>query len=184
MNRFILTGTPGAGKTSILQRLHDLGYATVGEAATAVITHEQARGRPEPWNRDDFIDKIIALQQHRQTHTPASEAGIQFHDRSPVCTHALSVYQGREPTPALHAELERIAGQRIYKRQVFFICNLGFCEPTAARRISFEQSLVFERIHRDSYKSHGYQLIDIPAGPVDDRVSAIIEAVSRLKVHQ
>jgi predicted ATPase len=34
MRRFIMTGAPGAGKTSILRVLESLGYAVVEEAAT------------------------------------------------------------------------------------------------------------------------------------------------------
>ncbi|MFG2472620.1 AAA family ATPase [Streptomyces canus] len=37
MRRYVLTGTPGAGKTSILQCLAEHGYEVVEEAATAVI---------------------------------------------------------------------------------------------------------------------------------------------------
>jgi predicted ATPase len=38
MKRFILTGAPGAGKTSILRALAAGGYAVVPEAATDVVT--------------------------------------------------------------------------------------------------------------------------------------------------
>jgi hypothetical protein len=34
-----------------------------------------------------------------------------------------------------------------YETTVFFIRSQGFVQPTAARRISFEDPLVFERLH-------------------------------------
>ncbi len=52
MKRFIPTGTPGAGKTSIIRELEALGHHVVDEAATAVIAREQALGEPEPWTAD------------------------------------------------------------------------------------------------------------------------------------
>ena len=67
MRRFILTGAPGAGKTSILNALAAKGYATVPEAATDVIAQEAAKGIAEPWRHPGFIDKIVALQVRRQT---------------------------------------------------------------------------------------------------------------------
>jgi predicted ATPase len=173
MKRYILTGTPGAGKTSILRLLETLGHSTVDEAATAVIASEQARGEAEPWTQASFIDKIVALQRQRQTQTTAAATIIQIYDRSPICTHALSIYLGHPVSSALSAEIDRIAREQIYERQVFFVRNLGFCEPTAARRISFEDSLEFERVHQESYHAFGYELIDIPAGEVADRVAAV-----------
>ena len=63
---------------------------------------------------------------------------------------------------------------------MFCIRNLGCCEPTAARRISFDESLVFERIHRDSYRRFGFELIEIPAGALTGRVAEVRRQVTRL----
>lgn len=56
MQRLILTGAPGSGKTSVLMALQSRGYDVVPEAATAVIAREQARGDDEPWAQPTFID--------------------------------------------------------------------------------------------------------------------------------
>jgi predicted ATPase len=173
MKRYVLTGTPGAGKTSILRLLETLGHSIVDEAATAVIASEKAWGEAEPWTQASFIDKIVVLQRQRQARTAAAATTVQIYDRSPICTHALSTYLGHPVSSELSAEVDRITREQIYERRVFFVCNLGFCEPTAARRISFEDSLEFERVHRESYRAFGYELIDIPAGEVADRVAAI-----------
>lgn len=175
MKRYIITGAPGAGKTSILRVLAELGYGTVEEAATSVIASSQALGEAEPWTRADFIDKIVDLQRRRQS---GADAAVQLYDRSPVCTHALSVYLGYPVSPVLAAELDRITRERIYEQRVFFVRNLGFVEPTAARRISFADSLEFERVHEESYRAFGYDLIDIPAAPLPDRVTAITDRVT------
>ena len=66
MKRYILTGTPGAGKTAILRQLELDGYGVVEEAATDIIALEQAQGIAEPWSRASFIDAIVNLQRARQ----------------------------------------------------------------------------------------------------------------------
>jgi predicted ATPase len=58
----------------------------------------------------------------------------------------------------------------------FFIRNQGFIEPTAARRISFADSLAFERVHEQTYRGLGFQLIDVPAGPLAERAALIRRA--------
>ena len=178
--RFILTGTPGAGKTSLLRGLAEQGYSVVDEAATEVIAREQARGRAEPWTQPSFVDRITALQRRLQLHAPATGGQAQFYDRSPICTHALATYLGLPVPASLSAEIARITRERIYQRQVFFVRNLGFCEPTAARRISFEESLEFERVHERSYRAFGYELIDVPAAEPADRLALIGRTVARL----
>jgi predicted ATPase len=103
---------------------------------------------------------------------------IQFHDRCAVCTAALAVYLGFPYTPLLTEELERIQREAIYQPQVFFIRNLGFIKPSAARRISFEETLRFEKIHEQTYRDLGFELVYVEPGSVEERVSAIKAEIS------
>jgi predicted ATPase len=173
MKRYILTGTPGAGKTSILHALKSQGYCVVEEAATEVIAREQRRGNLEPHLWPDFIDAIVRLQKQRQLEATLAPSVLQWYDRSPVCTLALSRYLGYPPSAALREELARIERERIYQRQVFFIEHLGFCQQTSARKITFAESLVFERIHEATYLSLGYDLIKIAPAALAQRVQHV-----------
>jgi predicted ATPase len=174
MKRYILTGTPGSGKTSILHELKSQGYSVVEEAATDVIALEYRRGNPEPSMQADFIDKIIRLQKQRQLDTGMCLDELQVYDRSPICTFALSRYLGYPPSVCLLEEMERIERETIYQRQVFFIENLGFCQPTEARKITFEESLLFENIHAEIYTSLGYHLIKVVPEALSLRVHRIM----------
>ena len=173
MKRFILTGTPGSGKTAILRQLEVDGYDVVEEAATDVIALQQARDIPEPWMDPSFISAIVNLQRERQLRARALQGSIQFHDRSPVCTYALATYLGFAVPDVLSRELERIERDRIFEKQVFFIQNFGTVAKTDARRISYEDALRFERIHDEAYRSFGYEIVLIPPGPVQERTGAI-----------
>jgi predicted ATPase len=51
--------------------------------------------------------------------------------------------------------------------------NLGFITPTQARRISFAQTLRFERVHEETYRRFGFELFPIAPGNLLDRVDAI-----------
>jgi predicted ATPase len=173
MPNYVLTGTPGAGKTAVLRQLEQDGYRVVEEAATDVIALAQALGQPEPWTSPRFIAKIVDLQRRRQLAAPRADGGIVFFDRSPVCTLALTRFLGYSEPPELTTELDRVMRSAVYHSTVFFIRSLGFVTPTAARRISLADSLAFEQVHERTYTELGFRIVGIPSGPLADRVEIV-----------
>ena len=138
-----------------------------------VIALWQACGIDEAWKDIAFIDAIAALQRKRQLSAAHEPGEIQFHDRSAVCTAALARYLGSPETVLLTRELQRIKTEAIFERHVFFVRNLGFVAPTEARRINYEEALRFERIHEDTYREFGFEIVSIGPGSVADRASRI-----------
>ncbi len=173
MRRYIITGAPGAGKTTILAALWGRGYAVVDEAATDVNIHLQALGRDEAWRDPGFIDAITLLQRERQERPAPPATTVQVFDRSPMCTLALARYLGLPVSPILAREVDRVVAEGTYQPQVFFVHLLGFLTPTAVRRISFAQSVTFERFHEQVYWDHGFELVDVPAGTLEERVELV-----------
>lgn len=177
MRRFIITGAPGAGKTAIIRQLELDGFSVVDEAATDVIAAAQARGTAEPWTDPSFIDVVADLQKTREIRASYQPDEVQFHDRCVVCTAALAFFLGYPLSSLLTSELERIKEEAIYQNRVFLIRNLGFVTPTEARRISFEETLRFERIHEEIYRSFGFELVSVGSGDLLKRVNVIKAAI-------
>lgn len=159
----VLTGTPGAGKTVILRALELDGFPVVEEAATDVIALRHALGDDEPWRDPGFVDTIVRLQRLRR------RSGA-IYDRSAVCTLALCRHLGFEPSRLLLDEVADVVRER---PTVFFVRNLGFMHPTAERRITLEDALVFERLHEQTYRELGIPLVDVPAAPLDQRLALV-----------
>jgi predicted ATPase len=52
---------------------------------------------------------------------------------------------GASPFEGVHlGEIERITPEHVYDRRVLFVRDIGFIEPTEARRITFEDSDLLE----------------------------------------
>jgi predicted ATPase len=179
MKRFILTGAPGSGKTSVIRQLELEGFAVVEEAATDIIALEQSLGNPEAWKSASFLDAVAGLQKIRQLRAAYQPDDIQFHDRSVVCTVALSRYLEHPVSALLAEELDRIRKDAVFQKQVFFLQNLGFVTRTEARRISFEETLRFERIHEATYHDFGFEIVPIAPATLVERVAMIKEATLR-----
>ena len=176
MRRFIITGAPGAGKTAIIRQLELDGFSVVEEAATDVIAAAQAQ-RKQPWTHPSFIDVVANLQRDRQIRGSYQPDEVQFHDRCAVCTAALAVYLGHPFSRFLAGELKRVKKEAIYQNRAFFIRNLGFITPTEARRISFEETVRFEKIHEETYRDFGFELVSVEPRSLVERVSIIKAAI-------
>jgi predicted ATPase len=181
---YVLTGAPGAGKTAIVRQLELDGFRVVEEAATDVIALKLALGESEPHTHPAFIDTILGLQRRRQhaaETTAGADGAIVFFDRSPVCTLALSRWLGYPESALLTAEVDRLLRCRSFASTVFFVRSLGTVTPTAARRISFADSLRFEVVHEQTYRELGFQLVDVPPGPLAERVALVRREVTRTR---
>ncbi len=177
MRRCILTGAPGAGKTTLIDAVAARGFATVAEAATDVIAAEQGQGIAEPWTRPPFIETIARLQIARQAEADMLGLSPQFHDRSLVCTHALAVFLEFPVPDWLMLAIVEQRAREDFGTSAFLIEGLGFVTPTAARRIGPAEARRFEAVHVQSYTRFGYELIRVGAGAAAQRVAELLAAV-------
>ena len=178
MRAYILTGTPGSGKTAILRQLEIDGYAVVEEAATDVIALQQALGQAQPWREPGFAGRVLDLQRRRRLASQAAATtSVVFVDRSPICTLALCRYLELAEPPGLAGEIESTVAGGWYARPAFFVRHQGFIQTTQARRISLQDALAFEKVHELTYREVGFEVVDIEPAALALRVAAIRQAL-------
>ncbi len=177
MRRFILIGAPGAGKTTLIRYFEGLGRFVVQEAATDIIRVSEANGVNAPWEDPAFIEDILELQSERQIFALQSEEELQFFNRVPLDTLALCRFLGYPITRDLLAKILHVQEAGRYEKEVFFLDNLGFCEPSSSRKISYEEACRFETFHKEVYSEFGYRFCNVPPLPVSFRARFILERV-------
>ena len=169
--RVVLTGGPGAGKTTVLERLRQQGYRVVPEVARAVIADRKAQGldpRPAPL---EFARTLLArdIEQY-----PASAEALTFFDRSILDSLGmLSACGGLSD-----AELEELLQQFPYHSPVFVFPPWGEIYRTDSERDqSFEEAVRVHESISNWYLQCGYEVSTVPVGPVDERCAHILQAL-------
>ena len=173
IKKYILTGGPGSGKSSIILDLEQRGYATIREAAEDVIKYQQALGNKEPWTNKDFQIWIYKLQLQREKSLQNPEK--VFLDRGIVDELAYCEFRKEEPPKGL---IEQITNLN-YQSPIFLIENLGHCQQTEVRQEKLEQALTIERLLEKTYRGLGYEIIKIPPAPLQERTDLILKHIER-----
>lgn len=182
--RIIITGCPGAGKTSIINLLEAFGESVIHEAARDIIQKELKKGENEPWLKEGFREKIVSLQNKRQFQAGAIETnrfflGRTFFDRSPIDTLTYCLLFKATPTPMLIESVQKILSEDFYDKTVYLIQNLGFTEIDNVRSESQEESLVIEKLLEETYQKLGFRVVLIAKASVEKRVEKILHELGK-----
>ena len=169
----IVTGAPGVGKTAILEGLRgDIRH--VPEPARAVLAQQRAvqgNGVPE---RDPslFVDLLLqaSIENHREAQTWGQ--AVLFDRGVPDCI-AYAILLGADPGPSiLAAGAHRYCGEVLVARPWEEIYRTD-----GERRMTFAATLEFQRLIEEAYEGAGYSLVEIPRGPLSERVEFVREFV-------
>lgn len=173
MKRYVLTGGPSSGKSSLLLGIEKLYQATIiHEAAEDVIKLAQAFGDPSPWLKEDFQDRILYLQLNREALAKASDSEQVFIDRGILDGLAYFQIAKRYPSRALQKAVDDLAKDP-YDR-IFLIENLGNCRTNQVRREDLDEALLLERLQEKNYSSQGYDVVRIGPASLGERIQMLM----------
>ena len=168
--KYVLTGGPFTGKTTVLDIIKARGYPVVPETARMVIEDEQGKGGDIlPWkDLSRFQEKVVMKQLELELEITGTHV---FLDRGVIDSYAYSrVGNVSAPKSAYHDAHLRYA-------QVFILELLPGYSPDNVRKESTEYREAIHQALYDAYKEFGYDPIIVPVLSRHERVEFILSRI-------
>jgi predicted ATPase len=171
--RFVITGGPGAGKTTIVHALAERGYRCVPESARAIIRERLASGLPPRPPLVQFGHEILQRDIARYWETQATAHPV-FFDRSIV--DALGILEQQQALAL--GEAEAYVRSFPYHKVVLLVPPWEAIYHTDTERDqTFAESVQVCESLRTWYGRWEYEIIEVPRTAIDQRVNFILQAV-------
>jgi predicted ATPase len=172
---FVLTGAPGSGKTSILDRLRGR-FRCVDEPAREVLAEQRASGGRGTWDQDPTLFVHLLLRRSIEKYEAARGSGeTVILDRGiPDCV-VYAIRAGTDPSPSLTA----VDAFRYRPHVLFLEPWSDIYERDEERTMSFADTVSFSDALRDVYERSGYIPVSVPPTSIDDRAAFVREFIAR-----
>ncbi len=174
-NNIIITGAMGSGKSTVLKLLKARGITVVEEPARQILAEQRSiadEGVPER-NPKLFTQLMLsrAMYQYKQMQ---DMNGTVIYDRGVPDNIAYAKLFGLNYLPAQNA-----ANLYRYNPHVFVFPAWQEIYTTDEERLmSFAAAKAFGDEVCIIYKDYGYELIEVPCVPPDERIRFIMEKIS------
>lgn len=171
--RFVVTGGPGAGKTTTLAALAERGFLYIPESARTIIGQRKAAGlspRPAP---EQFGAEMLTADIAKYRETPVHTQPV-FFDRSVWDALGFLYFQG-----ALSEAEVAVYGQEFqYNETVFWMPPWReIYRVDAERDQGFAEAITVGENIRQWYRRWHYSIIEVPRGSVEERAELILQTI-------
>lgn len=173
MQKFVITGAPGTGKTSIINHLKTKGFHCIEEVSREIISEQiDSNGEALPWkNLSAFSERVFTL---RESQLLNSKNTLLFFDRGTVDVYAYMKVDNLE----IPKHLEESIKKNRYNKKVFYtpIWEQIYVNDKE-RKESIEQAKQIEKEILSSYTFYNYQIIKVPKGSIEERANFILSQI-------
>ncbi len=170
--RYVISGGPGAGKTSLAQKLREACYNVVGEAARAVIERELGKEQGIlPWTDYKGFQELVTIEQLIAEKNAVKNA---FLDRSLIDIAAYCRLGGIDVAEGLPGMVRDACYRRVFLLEQL---PAGLYVKDAARRESPERAVeISEEIWR-AYDKFGCDIVDVGFASLEERARLVYESI-------
>ena len=167
--KFVITGGPGAGKSTVIKLLSDKGYKTVSEIARKVIkSNLKKKNNALPWKdwlgfQREVCDKQLRIEEK----LPKNK--IVFLDRGYLDGLAYLKLHGEKP-------FDKLLSIRPDYAKVFLLEPLGDFKTDECRKEDKKTALKLHNLIKKAYS--GYEIVKVPNVSPEERVDLILKNLS------
>jgi len=173
---YVITGGPGAGKTSLLDELNKQNFKCIPEVAREIIIEQmKSGGDAVPWKNTELYKQIM-MDRSVETYYSASFENneISFFDRGIPDT----ISYARLLDSPVSKEFDLYAKSLRYNRKVFILPPWQeIYETDSERKQSWEEAVMTYEVLKDTYISYEYELIEIPKIDILKRAEFILQYI-------
>ena len=171
-NFYILTGGPGAGKTTVLEALRQRGFGCVDEAARQILREQAAIGGDATHDGDRAKYRDLCLARSIAGYEASDErTAAVFFDRGIPEHKGWGLQVGAEEPAYVTEAIHRYR----YNRTVFVFPPWEdiYCHDEE-RKHTFQHAVEVCVSIAETYRQCGYQPVEVPRLPVADRADFIL----------
>ena len=173
-DNYIITGTSGTGKTSLIEELKSRGHVICNEAQRQVLTDQLAIDGPAlpSKNATNFIQALVDLCNNDLAITNKLE-GLRFFDRG---IPDIAAYAIRFEVDFDSQHL--VKARESYNPVVFLLAPWKeIFLPDEIRGKSFEEYVTFHSVIEQCYLQAGFTFVTVPNVSVSKRADSILNFI-------
>ncbi len=169
----VITGAPGTGKTAIIEAL-GADVVTVAEPAREILAEQRATGGAAVPDRDPAAFVALLLQRSIEKYLAYGSAGPTVFDRGiPDCAAYAAAWDLDT------AEITTASALHRYTRPILITPPWAAIYSTDEERtMPFEWVQPFHDRIVAAYLTAGYDVVEVPRGPLADRVGFVLGIVT------
>lgn len=171
MNRYIITGPPSSGKTTLIELLKK--HHDVKEEAARKIIKEQLELKSDkvPWLNNYEFSKLVHEQQIKDFN--ATNNHICFYDRGLPDVMAYLAYHEQ---PEYLKEFTTTARQYRYHKKVFLLPPWKeIYDKDYERKENFDDACQIYQLLKTTYLQLSHQIIEVPLVNPQERIKFILQ---------
>ena len=169
--KYVITGAPGTGKTTIINELQNRGFNCIHENSREIISQQiNKNGNILPWkNQIAFENKIAELRAKQ--YLSCKKESLYFFDRSALDCIAYLKVNNLKVTLEITNQIKKCN----FNKKVFYtpFWKEIFINDNERKEDMIKAEKIENHIIK-TYRSKGYQLISIPKISISERADFII----------